>query len=326
VFSHELIAQYGALVVFLSVLGASLGLPVPAMPTLITVGASITIATGAQQSAVSHFASTLGAAALGGVLGDLVWYEGGRRFGERTLRTVCLLSSSRDSCVRKTERFFGRWGVRVLIVARFVTGLSLVAVPLCGAMAVRLRYFIACDCAGVALWASIALAIGGAFAAQIDLLFAVISHLGWRALSIVASALALYCCYRYCRHLMLSKALETSRIDAVELHGLLTDEPRPVIFDIRSPERRTLDPFVIPGAVFADERKCGEIVRAYDTNRTFVIYCSCPGEVSAAWMAGRLRRAGIRLALPLTGGIDAWRDAGFNVAPVPAAGGERRAQ
>jgi len=77
-------------------------------------------------------------------------------------------------------------------------------------------------------------------------------YLGWRALGIVASALALYCCYRYCRHLMLSKALETSRIDAVELHGLLTDEPRPVIFDIRSPERRTLDPFVIPGAVFAD--------------------------------------------------------------------------
>ncbi|MFL6639743.1 MAG: rhodanese-like domain-containing protein, partial [Paraburkholderia graminis] len=103
-------------------------------------------------------------------------------------------------------------------------------------------------------------------------------------------------------------------------------EPRPVIFDIRSPERRTLDPFVIPGAVFADERKCGEIVRAYDKNRTFVIYCSCPGEVSAAWMAGRLRRAGIRLALPLTGGIDAWRDAGFNVAPATAAGGERRAQ
>ena len=61
---------------------------------------------------------------MGGVLGDLLWYEGGRRFGERTLRTVCLLSSSRDTCVRKTERFFGRWGVRVLIVGRFVPGLT----------------------------------------------------------------------------------------------------------------------------------------------------------------------------------------------------------
>jgi membrane protein DedA with SNARE-associated domain/rhodanese-related sulfurtransferase len=318
-FSHELVAQYGVLVVFLSVLGSSLGLPVPAMPTLITVGASITIAISTRSSAVVHLAAMWGAAALGGVLGDIVWYQGGKRFGERTLQTVCSLTLSRDKCVRKTERFFGRWGVRILLVARFVPGLSLVAVPMCGAMAVKMRYFIAWDCAGVGLWAAVALAVGGAFAAQIERIFKVISQLGWRALIVVAGVLALYICYRYCRRLMLSKALETSRINAVELHGLLATEPRPIIFDIRSPERRTLDPFVIPGAVFADEREFGEIVRAYDACETFVIYCSCPGEVSAAWMAGRLRRAGIRLALPLSGGIDAWRDAGFNVAPVKSA-------
>ncbi|MEA3113793.1 MAG: hypothetical protein QOG58_3592, partial [Caballeronia sp.] len=166
-FSHELIAQYGVLVVFLSVLGSSLGLPVPAMPTLVTVGASITIATSTRLAAVSHFASMLGAAAAGGLLGDMVWYQGGKRFGERKLRRVCSLALSRDKCLTKTERFFGQWGVRVLIVARFVPGLSLVAVPLCGAMAVRLRYFVAYDCAGVILWASVALAVGGAFAAQV---------------------------------------------------------------------------------------------------------------------------------------------------------------
>jgi rhodanese-related sulfurtransferase len=121
---------------------------------------------------------------------------------------------------------------------------------------------------------------------------------------------------------MLSKALETARIKAVELHGLLAHEPPPVIFDIRSPERRALDPFVIPGSVFANERGFEEIVRAYDANQTFVIYCSCPGELSAAWMAGRLRRAGIRQALPLTGGLGAWRDAGFDVAPLKPVTGD----
>jgi membrane protein DedA with SNARE-associated domain len=179
-FSHELIAQYGVLVVFLSVLGSSLGLPVPAMPTLVTVGASITIATSTRLAAVSHFASMLGAAAAGGLLGDMVWYQGGKRFGERKLRRVCSLALSRDKCLTKTERFFGQWGVRVLIVARFVPGLSLVAVPLCGAMAVRLRYFVAYDCAGVILWASVALAVGGAFAAQIELIFMVNGHFSTR--------------------------------------------------------------------------------------------------------------------------------------------------
>ena len=88
---------------------------------------------------------------------------------------------------------------------------------------------------------------------------------------------------------------------------------RPLVFDIRSPERRALDPFVIPGAELTDERQWHEIVRRHGTNRTLVIYCSCPNEVSAAWMARRLHLAGVKLALPLAGGIGAWRLAGFEL-------------
>jgi rhodanese-related sulfurtransferase len=67
----------------------------------------------------------------------------------------------------------------------------------------------------------------------------------------------------------------------------------------------------------------------YGANRTLVIYCSCPNEISAAWMARRLRLAGVKLALPLTGGIDAWRGEGFDVDPMipmndAAMSGERR--
>lgn len=79
-----------------------------------------------------------------------------------------------------------------------------------------------------------------------------------------------------------------------------------------------LDPFVIPGAVLADERQLPQIVERYGANQTFMIYCSCPNEVSAAWMAKRLRLAGVKLALPLIGGIDARRVAGFDVEPIRA--------
>ncbi|CAN7672965.1 DedA family protein/thiosulfate sulfurtransferase GlpE [Trinickia sp. LjRoot230] len=311
--SHELIARYGVLVVFLNVLGASLGLPLPVMPTLITVGAGVTIATTVLSSTLSHFAMMLGAAVIGGVVGDLIWFQGGRRYGERTLHAVCKLSLSREKCVRKTERFFGRWGVRVLIVARFVPGLSLVAVPLCGAMAVRLRSFVSHDCVGVALWASVGLAVGGIFASQIDMIFALVPRLGRPAFGLLGIVLASYIAYRYCRRILLAKALEKARISAGELHALLAGNPRPVVFDIRSRERRTLDPVVIPGAVLADERKLRKLVARYGTNRTLVIYCSCPNDVSAARMAKRLRLAGVKLALPLAGGIDAWRLAGFGV-------------
>lgn len=316
--SHELIARYGTLVVFLNVLGSSLGLPLPAIPTLITVGAGIALVTHVASATVLHFAAILGAAVMGGVLGDLVWFQGGKRYGKRTLHTVCKLSQSRETCVRTTERFFGRWGVRVLVVARFVPGLSLVAVPLCGAMAVRLRSFVLHDCAGVALWASIGLAIGAIFASQIDVIFSVVARLGWHALIVVGIAPLLYVAYRYCRRLTLTHALEKARISAGELHALLANNPRPVVIDVRSTERRMRDPFVIPGAVIADERKPAQIMERYGANRTLVVYCACPNEVSAASVARQLRLSGVKLALPLTGGIDAWRVEGFDVEPIMA--------
>ncbi|OAJ61778.1 hypothetical protein A6V36_23565 [Paraburkholderia ginsengiterrae] len=317
--SHEMIARYGMLVVFLNVVGSSLGLPLPAIPTLITVGAGIALTTHGSSLTLVHFATTVGAATIGGVPGDMVWFQGGKRYGESTLHIVCKLSLSRDTCVRKTERFFGRWGVRVLLVARFLPGLSLVAVPLCGAMAVRLRSFILCDCAGVALWASVGLAIGATFASQIDVVFSLIAHFGWSTLIAIGIALVLYVLYRCCRRVLLEKALEKVRISVGELHALLASSSRPVVFDIRSAERRILDPFVVPGAVLADERNIQQIVEHYGTNRTLVIYCSCPNDVSAAWMAKRLRQAGVKLALPLSGGIGAWRAAGFGVDPAVAA-------
>lgn len=215
--SHELIARYGTLAVFLNVLGSSLGLPLPVTPTLITVGAGIALVTQVASSTLLHFAAILGAAVIGGVLGDLLWFHGGKRYGERTLHTVCKLSLSRETCVRKTERFFGRWGVSVLVVARFVPGLSLVAVPLCGAMAVELRSFVIHDCAGVALWASVGLAIGAIFSAQIDVIYTLIAHLGWQALIVIGVASVLYALYCYCQRLVLAKGLEKARISAGEL-------------------------------------------------------------------------------------------------------------
>ena len=95
-------------------------------------------------------------------------------------------------------------------------------------------------------------------------------------------------------------------------------ETAPVILDIRSDEKRRLDPYVIPGALFADERKLDEIIAAYRPNQKVVIYCSCPNEVSAAWMAKKMTDAGFLDVLPLKGGIDAWRDAGRAVTMLQA--------
>jgi hypothetical protein len=65
------------------------------------------------------FCGHVGRCCCGRILGDMLWYQEGKRFGEPKLRRVCSLALSRDRCLTKTERFIGQWGVRVLIVARF---------------------------------------------------------------------------------------------------------------------------------------------------------------------------------------------------------------
>ncbi|MGZ2746352.1 DedA family protein/thiosulfate sulfurtransferase GlpE [Burkholderia stagnalis] len=304
---RDLVAQYGPLLVFANVLAAAIGLPVPAMPTLVLFGAMAMLH---PEMIGSQLVTVLALSVLGALIGDTVWYVAGRRFGGTTLKTICRLSLSRDSCVKKTERFFGRYGVRVLAVARFIPGLSLVSVPMAGALGTRYRTFTGYDALGAALWTICGLLVGLVFYRQIDWLFAGASRLGHAVLFVIAVLLGLYAAVRWMRRRALIHQLANARIGVDELEALLRDAAAPVILDVRSEEHRKLDPFAIPGAQFADERHVGDIVARYPLTQKFVVYCSCPNEVSAALMAKRLTDAGFPHALALRGGLDAWRDTG----------------
>ena len=304
---RDLVAQYGPLLVFANVLAAAVGLPVPSMPTLVLFGAMAMLH---PEMIGSQLVTVLALSVLGALIGDTVWYVAGRRYGGTTLKTICRLSLSRDSCVRKTERFFGRYGVRVLAVARFIPGLSLVSVPMAGALGTRYRTFAGYDALGAALWTICGLLVGLVFYRQIDWLFAGASRLGHAVLFVIAVLLGMYAAVRWMRRRALIRQLANARIGVDELEALLRDAAAPVILDVRSEEHRKLDPFAIPGAQFADERHVGDIVSRYPLTQKFVVYCSCPNEVSAALMAKRLTDAGFPHALALRGGLDAWRDTG----------------
>jgi membrane protein DedA with SNARE-associated domain/rhodanese-related sulfurtransferase len=310
---HDLVEQYGPALVFANVLAASLGLPVPAMPALVLFGA---MAATHPATVGTQLASVLILAIFATLIGDSVWYLAGRIYGGNTLKTLCKLSLSRDSCVKKTERFFGRWGVRVLAVAKFVPGLAIVSIPMAGAMGTPYRTFLTYDGIGAALWSGTGLIIGAIFAAQIDMLMASAGRLGRMVMVVLAALLLLYAAYRWIRRRQLIKKLATARLDVDELDALMAAGRTPVLFDIRSREKRQLDPFVIPGSLFADERQLNEIIAKYPPDQKLVIYCSCPNEISAAWMAKQLNEAGFSDVLPLRGGLDAWRDSGRQLEPL----------
>ncbi len=314
---HALVEQFGLALVFVNVLALALGLPVPAMPTLVLVGATYTLQGGAYAwlGVVAAWLLSISAS----VMGDTAWFLAGRRYGTRTLQSLCRLSLSRDTCMKKTERFYGRLGIRVLAFAKFVPGLSLVSVPLAGAMQVRMRPFLGYDTLGAALWAAVGLGLGVVFAGQVEHVLDLLSDLGARAFGVVGVALALYVAWRWWRRHQLMRSLEAARISVDELYALMQDPAlAPTLLDIRAPGYRDLEPYTIPGAQFADERQLADILARVPRERGVVIFCACPNEVSAAWLAARLREHRYTDVRPLLGGLEAWRAAGYDtIALVP---------
>ncbi len=310
-------SEYGLLLIFAGVLLESLGLPLPAMPLLIVAGA-LGASGGVSLTAVA-------AVALAAVLlGDMAWYVAGRRFGNRVLKTLCRISLSPDSCVRQTETLYGRWGGRMLLIARFVPGLSTIAPPLAGAMRLAPALFLGYSAAGALLWIVVSLSIGLAFQAQIELALHLLARFGALALMGIATAFALFLCFKWWERRRFYNTLRMARISVDELRRLMHSGAGPVILDVRSAAARQIDGRTIPGARPVDLETPELHLRGVNKSSEIIIYCNCPSEASAARVARLLMDHGFRHVRPLAGGFDAWVSAGHEIdagsAALPDAG------
>jgi membrane protein DedA with SNARE-associated domain/rhodanese-related sulfurtransferase len=305
-----LIAQYGLLLVFFNVLVEQAGVPVPAVPTMIVAGALAA-------NDKLPVAGIVLVAVLACLLSDLAWYWAGRRFGSGVMRTICRISLSPDSCVKQSELRFQRWRGRVLLIAKFVPGLSTVAPPLVGAMGLRVPTFVLLDGLGSLLWAGLAVGVGYAFAEQIDVVLAALASAGTVAFELLLVLLALYIAAKWWQRRRLLVALRMARITVDELNGAIGSGQSPIVVDVRSQAARLLDTRIIPGALLADLDGVDRALAGVPPERELVIYCSCPNEVSAAKAAKLLMAIGYRRVRPLLGGLDAWDAAGYTVDRLP---------
>src|SRR5262245_15707191 len=107
-----LVQNYGLALVFLSAFIEQLGLPLPSYPVLVIAGA-LSLAGG------DPLILIVAVGALGVLLGDLVVYAAGARYGRRALSVVCKLSLARDDCVRRTQEKFARFGSWALLFVKF---------------------------------------------------------------------------------------------------------------------------------------------------------------------------------------------------------------
>lgn len=204
----------------------------------------------------------------------------------------------------------------MLLVARFVPGLSVVSAPLAGAAGVPLGRFAAFAETGAALWIACYLAVGWWFAAEVGLALAYAQQFGLNVGGLALALAGVYACVLWVRRRRLLRRLRMARVSVAELAALIKAGATPTIIDARAAFQHNSDPFVIPGAQLLGGPGGDPAVRSTSQRDSVVVYCSCPNEISAAGVVKRMEKLGYTNVRPLLGGIDAWRAAGFTVAAL----------
>jgi membrane protein DedA with SNARE-associated domain/rhodanese-related sulfurtransferase len=302
----EFLTRHGPSVLFAAVFVEQMGVPLPASPWLLAAGAlSVT--------GKPYWYVALASGASGSLLADAIWFYLGRRGGQRVLNFLCRISLEPDSCVRRTEDLFARYGMKGVIAAKFIPGLSTLAPPMAGNSGMKAPRFFFFDAMGSLLYTGVFILAGAVFSRQLDQVLSALQHLGGGALLVVVGLIALYLGYKFIQRRRLLKELRMARISVDELHQKLETGENPIILDLRSKAEVERNPLLIRGArhLTMDELKLhqNEIPR----DRDIILYCSCPNEVSSARMALLLQRHGFVHVRPLLGGIDAWRERNYPV-------------
>jgi membrane protein DedA with SNARE-associated domain len=264
--TFEFLIRHGYALLFALVLAEQLGLPVPAAPALLAMGALAGLGK-------FSFGTALAVAAMAAILSDSIWYEIGRRKGRRVLSLLCRISIEPDSCVRQTEDVFVKYGSKTLLFAKFVPGLSTVAPPLAGMTGMSAGAFAAFDAAGALIWAGSLMGVGLLFHHQLEPILEAASRLGFIFLELVAAGLAVYLGVKYIQRWRIMKLLRVARISAEELNILINDGAEMVIVDMRNP-REIAETQTVPGAIIMRgselEKRHQEIAR----DRDVILYCS----------------------------------------------------
>jgi membrane protein DedA with SNARE-associated domain len=305
----HILMVYGYLLLFVWVLIEQLGIPLPATPVLLAAGAL------SAQGQLS-FTLALLAGILASLTADSAWFLIGRRYGHHVLRILCKLSLEPTTCVRRTQDSFGRRRGTMLMFAKFVPGLSILAPPVAGENGMSFGPFLFFDAIGSALWVGALLAAGRIFG---DLLKRNPGAMDWvgrfSGALLVLGIIGFFTGRLYRRHIVL-KNLAAARLNPEDLKKQLDAGESVCIIDLRHPLELLPDPFTLPGARHFSPDDLTTRHQEIPRDRDVVLYCTCPSEATAAKTAMTLHKLGIDRVRPLRGGFDEWKRLGFPLDPI----------
>jgi membrane protein DedA with SNARE-associated domain len=263
----DFVVRHSELVVFLYVFADQLGMPLPAIPALLAIGALAGVGK-------INFGVALVLGVVASLLADTIWFTLGRTRGGEVLRLLCKISLEPDSCVRRTEDVFLRYGVRALVIAKFVPGLSLIAPPLAGMVGVSTARFVAYSTAAALLWAGVWMGLGYLAGDALQHVIRETGRFGSVLAWLLAVVVVVYVTVKWIQRQRFLRKLRIARITQLELKSHLDAGDPMFIVDLRTALDVAALPFVIPGAFRIAAEELEQRHRDIPRDRDVVLYCS----------------------------------------------------
>jgi membrane protein DedA with SNARE-associated domain/rhodanese-related sulfurtransferase len=286
----------------LAVFGQQFCLPVPAMLLLMSAGALAADGQGHLRLSLVVLSGVAGCLAA-----DAFWFWLGRRWGGGIIRVVCSLTADPRASRERSTRIFARWGLKLLLVAKFIPGLDGISPPLAGAEGASVVNFLAYDTAGSLLWSGAYVVLGYLVYRQLALVMHSIERFSTVLGVVVGVPLAAYVLWRALHLVRMIRHLKLRRISPALLQEKLDAHGRLVIFDLLHYEAHGAEDAGIPGSVRVDpvRLRTSKNVKIPD-DVDIVLYCSSRNDFVSARVAETLEKRGVRNVWVLEGGLEAW--------------------
>jgi membrane protein DedA with SNARE-associated domain len=261
----QFVARHGYLLLFFWLLAEQAALPIPSMPLLLVSGALA-------RMGELRLSSVLIYAVAGCLIADNAWFHLGRRYSAKALQFICKMSLEPDSCVRRTENVFLKYGMSSLLVSKFIPGLSVVAAPLAGGSGANFGRFLLFDSLGALLWIGSYVFAGYLFSDQLELAAMYAIRMGSGLVLLTICLFTAWILWKLLQRERFLRTINVARISAEELCAMLSAGSDVTIVDVRSKLGRDVDSF--PGALRIPAEELPTRHEEIPRDREIVLFCT----------------------------------------------------
>jgi membrane protein DedA with SNARE-associated domain len=217
----EFVLKHGYSILFAALFAHQIGLPLPGPLFLLAAGALAA-------SGKLDLVTSISLAVTACVLADWVWYEAGRRRGDKVLHFIHRFTRDPDYHDRRAKETFARFGLPILLLAKFVPGLDAVTPPLAGISRTGRLRFLALDAVGAGIYACAYAGLGYVFSHDLDRVAAYAGRAGTVFAGLAFCALCIYAGRKLVHRYRFSREIGPVWVTPVDPMGFgsITNPPR----------------------------------------------------------------------------------------------------